>query len=124
MEPADGVERRLVNTIIKPGGEAYGAQHAQVILAETRFRVADGTNDAIAQIIAPADEIQYFVAVRIEQQGVNGEIPPQDILARVGFEIHSSRMAPIHVGVIAAERGDFYLRAKLPHQNDAEVRTD
>ena len=50
----------------EPRGEADGANHAQLVLGEAMFGLADGADNAGLQVIAPANEIQNFVGVGIE----------------------------------------------------------
>ena len=49
---ADGLEGGGVDVEIEAGGEADGAQHAQVVLAEPLVGVADGADHAALQILA------------------------------------------------------------------------
>ncbi len=58
----------------------------------------------------------------IDQQRVDGEIAAQRVLSRIGLEVHGNRMAAVEVPEIAAEGGDFHVRAALMHQHDSEMR--
>ena len=49
------------------GGEAYGAQQAQMVLHEPRGRVADSAHDARRQVGTATDEVQDLAADRIAE---------------------------------------------------------
>jgi hypothetical protein len=55
---------------------------------------------------------------RIEQQRIDGEIAPQDVLPCIAFKSHFHRMTAVHVGMIAAKRGDL----DAFHQHYTELR--
>src|SRR5579871_849680 len=114
----------VVDGVIESRGEPHGPQHTQMILAKPCLRVANSADHAIPKIILATDKIQNFMAVRIEQQSVDGEIAAQYVLAWIGFEGDSSRMPAIHISVVAAESGHLDLRVVLPDQNHTEVGTD
>ena len=61
------------------------------------------------QIVAAAGKVQNFARVRIEHQGVDGEVAAQSVLARIGFKLHRVRVAAIGVRTIAAEGGHLHL---------------
>src|SRR5258708_30126464 len=42
VQTLDGAHGRGVDLVIETSGEAHGAQQPQMILAKTRFRIADG----------------------------------------------------------------------------------
>jgi len=54
----------------KPRGEAYGSDHAELVLAKPVRRTAYGANDSGAEIVAPADEIEDLLRFGIEEQRV------------------------------------------------------
>ena len=109
--------------IIETRGEAHGTQQTEMIFAKAGLRIADSANDLVVQVVAAANEIQHFIAVGIEEQGVDGEVATQDILARVGFKIDGFGVAAVDISVVTAECGDLHLRAGIVHQHDAEMRT-
>ncbi len=88
VQPLDGREGRRLDLEPEARGKADGAQHAQVVLAEPHLRVADGADHARPQVLAAADEIEHLVRIGIEQQAVDGEVAPEDVLPRVGLELN------------------------------------
>ena len=123
-QPADRFERALFNGETEPRGEAHGTKKAQMILPKARLRIADRADDAGLQIRPPVGVIQHLARIRIEQQGVNGEVAPLHVLARVLLEANALGMPPVTILQIAAKGGYLNLRAALVHQHDAEVRAD
>src|SRR5579859_2966 len=67
MQPADGPESLRLDLIVEPRREAHGAQEAQVILAKARFGITNGAHHSVAEVGLSTDEVQYLVAIRIEQ---------------------------------------------------------
>src|SRR5439155_3744406 len=95
----------------KAGGEARCAEHAQVVLAKARLGIADGADQTGFEIRSAANIVKNIAALGIEQEGVDGEIATEDVLAGIGLELHRIWTPAIGVSMIAAEGGDFYLRA-------------
>ena len=114
--------------------KANGTQHAKLVFGEAQPGIADGAEDLLMQIGLAADKVQHavFQAVallkreRVQQQAVDGEVTPQDILARIGREPHSIRPPPIAVRPIVAKSGDLRRDAFAfvvgQHQHNAKMR--
>ena len=124
MPAADGLECGGVDRKIEAGGEADGAEHAQVVLAEPRVGVADGADHAALQILASFDEVQNLATVRVHHEAVDGEIAALNVLARIALEMDQRGTAAVGVVVVAAERGDLHLGEDIAHQDYPEVGTD
>ncbi len=115
------------------GGEAHGAQHAQMVLFKALLGLADGADDAGVEVGEAADIIddggaESFgkragfsvggqgsasegiagLALRQpdQQQAVDGEIAAADIFFGAGGVADGVGMAAIGVGAIGAEGGD------------------
>ena len=85
--------------------------------------VADGADDAGAQVLLPADEVDHLAAQRVEEEPVDGEVTALRVLARRA-EAHAARPAAVDVGVVGAEGRHRERDAVLDHQDDAELRAD
>ena len=73
---ADRRLRRWFDRKVQTRRKANGAQHPQMVLFETALRPADRADHAGIQIGSPADQVDYLVGLRIQQQSVNREIAP------------------------------------------------
>ena len=124
MPAADGLECGGVDRKIEAGGEADGAEHAQVVLAEPLVGVADGADHAALQILASFDEVQNLAAVRVHHEAVDREIAALNVLARIALEMDQRGTAAVGVVVVAAEGGDLHLGEDIAHQDHPEVGTD
>ena len=127
-------KRSVFDFKVQSSRKANGTQHAQLVFGEAQPGIADGAEDLLMQIGLAADKVQHavFQAValikreRVQQQAVDGEVTPQDILARIGREAHSIGPPPIAVRSIVAKSGD--LRRDTfafhvgQHQHNAKVR--
>ena len=60
---------------------------------------------------------------RVVQQAVDGEVPPQHILLRVG-EDDAGRTPSVNVSLIGTKCGDFKRMAAMNDQHDTELRPD
>ena len=125
-ECADRSESLGLNLIAKARGEANRAQQAQLVLSEAAIRIADGADNAGADIILAADVIEDAIAIeRIHQETVDGEVAALDILFGSLGETDFAGVAAIGIGAIIAEGGDLYLAAiREQHEDYAELRTD
>src|SRR5205823_1230535 len=86
MQALDGFQGTGFDLKIQSRREPDRTQQPKVIFPEARFRVADGSHEALLQIGAPMDEIEYLSRLRVHQQAVDRKIPAQYVLPRIGFE--------------------------------------
>ena len=107
----------------EPRGEADGAQHAQMILFEPLRGIADGADDAIAEIGESTDVIDDMArgivqVCRIEQEALM--VKSRRRTSCFGSVSNStwSGMAAVPIRVVAAECGHFH----PIHQHYAELR--
>src|SRR5438552_718232 len=107
----DRRESLAFNLESQPCGETNRPQQAQMIFAESPFRIADRADQLQIEIGAAAHEIQNLSTrvpghaaisrAGIEQQRVDGEIAPQHILPRAGLEMYSDWTPAVGVFEIA-----------------------
>ena len=110
----DGGEGRRLDGVIKARGKSHGANHAQLVFAEAHVGLADGADDARADVLAAADEIEHLAGFRVEHQAVDGEVAAADVfLGRSGI-FHAIGMAAVGIADVGAKRGHFDLRARHP----------
>src|SRR6266705_6494826 len=66
-----GVERGGMNAVSEARREPYRTQHAKLVLANPVLRLANGANDAGANVGLSTDEIQHFIFGGIKQQAID-----------------------------------------------------
>src|ERR1051325_11404878 len=71
------------------------------------LRRTDGAHDLLAQIFLSTDEIKDLAVFRIEQQAIDSEIAPLDILFRFFRVGHLVRVTAVGVKAIGPEGGNF-----------------
>ena len=76
-----------------------GAQHAQRVLAEARFRVADAADDAAGEIL-PATEKVCDGSGQVHGHGVDGKIPAGQVVRETADEAHAVRVAAVVIGAV------------------------
>ena len=117
---ADRVQRRGLDREAEAGGEADGAQHAQPIFGDARSGVADGADDAGAQVGLAGDEVDHLARQGVEEERVDGEVAAERVLPRRA-EVHGARPPAVDVGGVGAERRDLDRHAVGDDQHDAEL---
>src|SRR5579884_1684351 len=105
------------------GGEADRPQHAQMVLLETRCRIANGSYQAPLEILPAAGIVDHLAAERVAHQRVDGEVPAQDVLARIRFETDTLGVAAIVVRFVTAKRNYLNGLAAVRHQHDPKLRS-
>src|ERR1700723_1528513 len=129
----DRAQSFRLDGVAEARSETYRAKHPQLVFAETRFGLANGTNDSVARVVASADEVEHFVRFRVEQQAVDREIAPLDVFLRSGGIHNFIGMAPVAVAHVRTKSRHFHRRGGafgliarlrfLHHYHDAELRT-
>ncbi len=104
-------------------GEADGPDHPQPIFLDALVGIADSANEFFFEVGLSIDVVQDFMAKRVVEHPIDGEIAPFGIFFRSG-EFHFGGPAPIGVVEILAECGDFILVAVYDHQDDSECNPD
>lgn len=102
------------------GGEADGAEEAEVVFGEAGGGVADGADEFVVEVVAAVDEVEDLVGAGIEEEAVDGEVAAGGVAGGVCFELDGLGMAAVGVRSIGAEGGDF----DAMEEDDAEVGAD
>jgi hypothetical protein len=123
-ELADSGKSGGLDGISEAGGEADGADHAQLVFAEAERGLADGADEAGAEIVAATDEVENFAGARIEEQGVDGEVAAADVFFGGAGEDDVVGMPAVGIAHIGAEGGHLDLQGILDDNDDAELRAD
>jgi hypothetical protein len=79
----DGLERSRFNLEFEPRGEANGPEQPQVVFLESRGRIADGPDEAVPQVLFPADVVEYLAGLGVLEQRIDREITPHGVLAGI-----------------------------------------
>lgn len=140
-EPADGGGGIGMEGVVEARGETDGAEHAELVLGEAEDGVADGADDAVAEIFAAVDVVEEgglqgfgrdgvlgWELEWIEEHAVDGEVAAEDVLFGVVGECDLRWVAAVEVGAVAAEGGDFgedgLVVDGLADEDDTEVSAD
>ena len=75
--------------------KADGAQHTQSILGESPSGFADGPDGLCFHVFLTADKIEHPVLQGVEQQAIDREVAPFDILPRLLAEANLVRVAAV-----------------------------
>lgn len=102
------------------GGEADGAEEAEMVLGEALGGAADGADEFVGQVGLAIDIVEDAVGLDVEEHAVDGEVTAGGVLDGVGFELDGLGAPAVGVGAVAAEGGDF---DAVP-EDDAEVGAD
>ena len=86
--------------------KAQRPQDAQRVLPEAHARVSHAADNALPQILLPAEGI-HQPAFRMIGHGVDGEIPPGQVLPHIGNEGHAIRVAMVGICAVHPEGGYF-----------------
>jgi hypothetical protein len=86
---ADGALGFGIDGEVEARGKADGAEHAQLVFFKTAMRLADGADDAGAEIVLAADVIENSrsevaglpVEHGVEHHAVDGEVTTEDVFA-------------------------------------------
>ena len=115
------LRRGRVEGKTEPRRKPVQPQDAQSVLGEPLMRCAHRPQDAVLQIILPAegvDEPLFFVV----GHGVDGEIPPGKVLPHVRHKVHLVRVAAVSVAALGAEGGDLVKGTALLHGHGAVLQ--
>ena len=103
----------------KLDGETDSTEKAKTILRKTGDWVADGTDKFCGEIGLSLDVIEELIFERIKEHAVDGEVATFGVLLG-GGEGDGGGSAPIVVGAVKAEGGDFENMFIEAEANDAE----
>ena len=123
-EAREGVPGGGFDFEAEAGGEADGAEEAEAVFGEALHGVADGAEAAGVEVGEAVDVVDDIAGEGIFEEGVEGEVAAEDVLAGVGFEGDGFGAAAVAVGVVGAEGGDLNFGIAFAEQDDAEVGAD
>ena len=86
-ELADGAFGFRFDGEVETGGEADGAEHAQLVFFKAAMGLADGADDAVAEIVFAADVVEdgggeiagLAMEDGVEHHAVDGEVAAEDV---------------------------------------------
>ena len=105
----------------KPGCEAVQPQDAQRVLGEPLAGHTHRPYDAALQVGLPAKGVHKALFF-IVGHGVDGKIPPGQILPHIRHKVHLVRVAAICVGAFCTEGGDLVKGTALLHRYRAVLQ--
>ena len=117
---AKGPVRPRLDGEAQPGGEAQAPEDAQRVLAEALFRLPHRPEEAPLQVL-PAAEGVGERPPQVQGHGVDGEVPPGQVLLEGGGELHAVRAAAVGVGPVPAVGGDLHAGDALRLHGDGAV---
>ena len=100
----------LVDHKTEPGRKAVETQDAQSVFFKAAQRLTDGPHHAPGQIFLPAN-------------GVDGEVPPGQVLPDVGYKGHAVGVTAIGITALSAEGGDLIELAVPLHSHGAMLQS-
>ena len=100
-------------------GEADGAEEAETVFGKAGERIADGADLLGSEIGLALDVVEEFIFEGIKKHAVDGEVAPLGIFLG-GGEGDGGGAAPVKVGAVDAESGDFKNMVVEAEADDAE----
>ena len=88
-----------------PCPKAQRPQNAQTVLPEPLLGHAHAADEAALQILLPAEPVHH-AGVRVVGHGVDGEIPPGQVLLDIAHKAHRIRVPVVAVAALRPEGGD------------------
>jgi hypothetical protein len=135
-ELADGALGFRFDGEVEAGGETHGAEHAQLVFFKAAVGLANGADDAVAEIVFAADVIQnrrreaagLAMEDGVEHHAVNGEVAAEDVFLGARGKADLGGVAAVAIRDVAAKcsnLGDNFLIVNLvADQHNAEVGPD
>ncbi len=139
-ELADGALGFRLDGVVEARGKADGAEHPQLVFLEAAVGLADGADNAGAEIVLAADVVEngrgevagLAVQHGIEHHAVDGEVAAQDVFLHARGKTDFGGMAAIVVGDIRAKCSNFgdnfrelaFAGDVFTDENDTEVGSD
>ena len=115
------LRRGRVDGKAKPGCEAVQPQDAQRVLGEPLAGHTHRPYDAALQVGLPAKGVHKALFF-IVGHGVDGKIPPGQVLPHIRHKVHLVRVAAICVGAFCTEGGDLVKGTALLHRYRAVLQ--
>ena len=115
---ADRGGRLRIDRKAERGGKADRAEHPQLVFAKPQSRRTDRPDQAVLQVLLPADEVDHLAVDGVEEHAVDGEIAAGGVFAG-GTEGDVIGMAAVAVFRVLAEGGHFdHARRPRPQHGD------
>ena len=111
--PVDGRRRVRMDGKAQLGGEPRSPEDPQGVLVEPAVRVPHAPEDARRQVLPPPQGVLELPR-RIQRQGVDGEVPPPQVLLQGVGEGHGLRPPVVPVGPVPPEGGDLHAPRRRP----------
>jgi len=119
----DGGEGVGVDGEIELGGEADGAEEAQVVFGKAFGGVADGADEASLEVGLAADPVVELAGEGVKEEAVNGKVTADGVGLGVG-EGDGFGAAAVAVVGFGAVSGDLELVVLFDDDDDAELAAD
>ena len=116
--PVDGVRRGRMDSKAQLGGKPRSPENPQGVLVEPAVRVPHAPEDARRQVLPPPQGVLELPR-RIQRQGVDGEVPPPQVLLQGVGEGHGLRPPVVPVGPVPPEGGDLHAPRRRPDGDGA-----
>ncbi len=97
---------------LEPRRQPDGSEHAKLVLAQPRQRIADGAQHAILEIRVAPDVVDQLVGERIEEHAVDREIAAGGIELG-GAEDDRLGTASVEISTVATKRRHLDLNASV-----------
>ena len=116
---ADGLQQPRLDREIEPRRERDRAQHAHRILAQPEIRLANRTDDSIAQVVEARDVVDDRKRRDVVEQRVDGEVAAEGVLfGRAEGIVAMNQMFVVYSGGRCPPEwlrgGDVFLRSRGP----------
>ena len=111
----------LVDHKTEPGRKAVEPQDAQSVFFKAAQRLTDGPHHAPGQIFLPAKGVAQALFGAVGH-GVDGEVPPGQVLPDVGYKGYAVGVAAIGITALSAEGGDLVEPAVPLHGHGAMLQ--
>ncbi len=112
--PGDGFDGKA-----ELDGEANGAEEAQAVFGKAGEGIADGADLLASEIGLALNVVEELIFEGIKKHAVDGEVAPLSIFFG-GGESDGGGAAPVEVGAVDAEGGDFKNVIVEAESDDAE----
>ena len=100
-------------------GEPDRPQHPELVLSERQPGIPDGPDQAPFQVLPSLGEVDDPFGARVQKKSIDGEVPPQRVLPRIG-ETDFLRMSSVGVAGLGSKGGDLVVDAADHGHYDAE----
>ena len=119
----DGAVGFIIDYEVEPCGESDGAEYSEVVFLESFLWFPDGANGTRCEVFLPANIVDNIVVLRIEEEGIDGEVTSARILLLVD-EFDGGGVASVCVWAVFSEGRDFDVFVLGGYAYDAELGAD